>query len=103
MHHLPRAIFGSARVFAPVLHHNVAYVDVRYDITVHRHVLSNDESCVTINEFLFFQNLRLNLNVREIHILLLRCFSREEKFRHIELTISLSQQSEYNSVKLLRT
>jgi len=51
MRHLPRAVLSSARILASVFHHNMAYIDVRYDITMHRHVLSNDESCVTINEF----------------------------------------------------
>jgi len=71
MRHLPRAILSGARILASIFHHNMAYIDVRYDITMHRHVLSNDESCVTIGEFfiskIIFQMIR---NVRQIYILL---------------------------------
>lgn len=44
---LSRAILGGAGILATVLHHDVAYVDVRYDVAVHRHVLADDESCAT--------------------------------------------------------
>lgn len=44
MCYISRAILGGAGIFASVLHHHVAYVDMGYDVAVHRHVLANDES-----------------------------------------------------------
>lgn len=52
MCHLSRAIFGGAGIFTSILHHDVAYIDMRYNVTVHRHILANDEPCATINELL---------------------------------------------------
>lgn len=51
MCYFSRAIFGGAGIFSSVLHHNVAYIDMGYDVAVHRYVLTNDKSCATIDEF----------------------------------------------------
>ena len=49
----PSSIFSCARIFSSILHHHVADIDVRYNIAVDRHVLTDNEPSNIDKKILF--------------------------------------------------
>lgn len=49
----PCSIFSCARIFSSILHHHMTDIDVRYNIAVNCHVLTDNEPSDMDNKFSF--------------------------------------------------
>lgn len=82
MCHFSRTIFSGTGIFPSILHHNVTYIDMGYDVAVHRYILTNDESWATINAFFI---LKKSVYMVIVHSII---HSRSSNLRKSELNFN---------------